>query len=109
MRLSGHHHFVRILTEQLDVATQRKRRNRPLSLVAPPAPRHDGRAKPEAIAQHFDAAQACHQIVAELMERDQHAERDNEGNQGMEQIHGWFINNPESKQCRRKAGFRALN
>jgi hypothetical protein len=66
------------LVEHLDVAAQRQRADRPLGLVASEPAAEQGLAKADRKTQHLDSGQACRQVMAEFMDHDQHADRDQE-------------------------------
>ncbi len=78
-RQVGRSHLALALVGHLDVAAERQRGERPFGAIAADAARPDDTAEADREAQHLDAGELGDDVVAELVERDQHAERDDEG------------------------------
>src|SRR3954467_13530026 len=75
------------LVEHLHVAAKGNGRDDPLGAVGAEAPEGERAAKTDREAQHLHAAPARDDEVAELVHHDQHAERDDEGEDRLHEAH----------------------
>jgi hypothetical protein len=80
-------HCPLALVEHLYVAAERHGSDHPLGAVGPQAPGGERPAESHRKAQHLDAAEPRDEVVAVFVHDDQHAERDDEGEDGVQQAH----------------------
>src|SRR4029077_16235924 len=75
------------LVEHFHVAAEGHRGDDPLGLILADSLDQERSSETNRKAQDLHAAQAGHEIVAVLVHHDQHAERDDEGDEGVEETH----------------------
>ena len=97
------------LVEHLDVAAERNRGERPFGRVAPDLAGVERAPEADRKAQHLDVAQARREVVAVLVHHDQHAERDHEGSNGVQDIQAAFPISSATDSTATRRAFRSAS
>src|SRR5205823_11637868 len=96
------------LVEHLDIAAEWDRGNYPLGAVGTEPPGGERPAKTHGKPQDLDAPQPGDDVMPVLVHHDQHAERDDEGDDGLQQAHATALLGTRASAARRASASAAI-